>query len=97
MYNCYNIECSNSLFCRQSEEMNEAVDRLEQDMTETKINELVAKHYETHSFLQGKLNSEIDTMKEAQRRQYREWIMQMLEQNQANSSLPTPRFINVLH
>ncbi|KAL1492654.1 hypothetical protein ABEB36_010880 [Hypothenemus hampei] len=79
-----------SLSERQNEEMNNAVDRLEQDMTELKINELVAKHYETHSLLQGKLNSEIDTMKEAQRRQYREWIMQMLEENQANSSLPTP-------
>ncbi|CAG9767997.1 unnamed protein product [Ceutorhynchus assimilis] len=75
---------------RQSEEMNKAVDRLEQDMTETKINELVASHYETHSLLQGKLTSELDTMKEAQRREYREWIMQMVEQNQANSSLPTP-------
>ncbi|XP_066152866.1 FERRY endosomal RAB5 effector complex subunit 3 [Euwallacea fornicatus] len=78
------------LSARQSEEMNKAVDRLEQDMTETEINELVARHYETHSLLQGKLSSEIDTMKEAQRRQYREWIMQMLEQNEANSSLPTP-------
>lgn len=75
---------------RQSEEMNKAVDRLEQDMTESKINELVARHYETHSLLQGKLTSELDTMKEAQRREYREWIMQMLEQNQADSSLPTP-------
>lgn len=75
---------------RQSEEMNKAVDRLEQDMTESKINELVARHYETHALLQGKLTSELDTMKEAQRREYREWIMQMLEQNQADSSLPTP-------
>ncbi|XP_050315121.1 protein C12orf4 homolog [Anthonomus grandis grandis] len=75
---------------RQSEEMNKALDRLEQDMTESEINDLVARHYETHSFLQGQLTSELDTMKEAQRRKYREWIMQMLEQNQANSSLPTP-------
>ncbi|ENN76845.1 hypothetical protein D910_11941, partial [Dendroctonus ponderosae] len=75
---------------RQSEEMNKAVNRLEQDMTESKINELVSRHYETHSLLQGKLSSEIDTMKEAQRREYREWIMEMLEENQANSSLPTP-------
>ncbi|XP_076260890.1 FERRY endosomal RAB5 effector complex subunit 3 [Rhynchophorus ferrugineus] len=74
----------------QSEEMNKAVDRLEQDMTESKINELVARHYESHSLLQGQLSSELDTLKEAQRREYREWVMQMLEQNQANSSLPTP-------
>ncbi|XP_049822673.1 protein C12orf4 homolog [Aethina tumida] len=75
---------------RQSEEMNKAVDKLEQGMTESKINDLVAKHYEDLTFLQGQLTSELDTLKEAQRREYREWLMQMLEQNQANSSLPTP-------
>nr|XP_023013811.1 protein C12orf4 homolog [Leptinotarsa decemlineata] len=74
----------------QSKEMNNAVDRLEKDMTETKINELVARHYEAHALLQGKLTSELDTIKEAQRREYREWLMQMLEDNQTNSSLPTP-------
>ncbi|CAH1098659.1 unnamed protein product [Psylliodes chrysocephalus] len=74
----------------QNKEMNNAVDRLEKDMTETKINELVARHYETHSLMQGKLNSELDTLKEAQRREYRDWIMQMLEQNQTTSSLRTP-------
>lgn len=76
---------------RQTEEMNQAVDRLEQDMTESKINDLVAKHYEAHSLLKVKLTSELDTIKEAQRREYREWIMQMLEQNQATNSLPTPK------
>lgn len=70
--------------------MNQAVDRLEQDMTELKINELVAKHYETHSMLKVKLTSELDTIKEAQRREYREWLMQMLEQSQATNSLPSP-------
>ncbi|CAH0562518.1 unnamed protein product [Brassicogethes aeneus] len=74
----------------QTQEMNSAVDRLEQGMTESKINDLVAKHYEDLSFLQCQLTSELDTIKEAQRREYREWLMQMLEQNQANSSLPTP-------
>lgn len=80
-----------SLSERQTEEMNQAVDRLEQDMTESKINDLVAKHYEAHSLLKVKLTSELDTIKEAQRREYREWIMQMLEQNQATNSLPTPK------
>nr|CAH7748909.1 unnamed protein product [Callosobruchus chinensis] len=75
---------------RQSKEMNSAVDRLEKDMTESQINDLVARHYEDHALLQGKLNSELDTIKEAQRREYREWLMQMLEQNQTTSSLPTP-------
>lgn len=80
-----------SLADRQTDEMNKAVDRLEDDMTEMKINELVARHYEDHSLLIVKLTSEIDTIKEAQRREYREWLMQMLEQNQATNSLPTPK------
>ncbi|KAJ8926905.1 hypothetical protein NQ314_020757 [Rhamnusium bicolor] len=83
-------ELSERQVLKQSEEMNNAVDRLETDMTESKINDLVARHYEAHSLLQGKLTSELDTIKEAQRREYREWLMQMLEQNQADSSLPTP-------
>ncbi|XP_044256776.1 protein C12orf4 homolog isoform X2 [Tribolium madens] len=83
-------KCIQNLSMKQTEEMNHAVDRLEQDMTESKINELVAKHYEAHSLLKVKLTSELDTIKEAQRREYREWLMLMLEQNQATSSLPTP-------
>ncbi|XP_063928325.1 protein C12orf4 homolog isoform X2 [Zophobas morio] len=82
--------CIQELSEKQSEEMNQAVDRLEQDMTESKINELVARHYEDHSLLKVRLTSELDTIKEAQRREYREWLMQMLEQNQATNSLPTP-------
>lgn len=76
---------------KQTDEMNKAVDRLEEDVTESEINELVAKHYEDHSLLIVKLTSEIDTIKEAQRREYREWLMQMLEQNETSSSLPTPK------
>lgn len=76
---------------KQTDEMNKAVDRLEEDMTETKINQLVAKHYEDHSLLIVKLTSEIDTIKEAQRREYREWLMQMLEQSEESNSLPTPK------
>lgn len=76
---------------KQTDEMNKAVDRLEKDITESEINELVAKHYEDHALLIVKLTSEIDTIKEAQRREYREWLMQMLEQKETSSSLPTPK------
>lgn len=77
--------------CRQTDEMNKAVDRLEEDMTEAEINEIAARHFDDQTLLQVKLTSELETIKEAQRREYREWVMQMLEQNQANSSLPTPK------
>ncbi|GLV42953.1 uncharacterized protein CBL_20509 [Carabus blaptoides fortunei] len=77
---------------RQTEEMNKAVDSLNSNnsTTEKYINDLVAKHFEHFSMLQGKWSSELDTMKEVQRREYRDWIMQILEENQTNSSLPTP-------
>lgn len=74
----------------QAEEMNKALERLEDDVTESKINELASKHFESQSFLQVQLTSELDTIKEVQRREYREWLMQMLEEKQASSSLPTP-------
>lgn len=70
--------------------MSEAIDRLEQDMTESKINKLVGQHFEDQTFLEVKLRSELDTIKEMQKREYREWLMQMLEQNQADDSLATP-------
>lgn len=70
--------------------MSEAVDRLEHDMTESKINKLVGQHFEDQTFLEVKLRSELDTIKEMQKREYREWLMQMLEQNQADDSLATP-------
>lgn len=75
---------------KQSEEMNKAVDNLEYGMTEFDINELVAKHYEDHSLLKVRYASELDTLKEAQRREYREWIMKMLEYNQENNFLLSP-------
>lgn len=71
--------------------MAKAVDRLEMDMTENKINQLASQHFDTQTLLLVQLTSEFETIKETQRREYREWLMQMLEENQANSSLPTPR------
>ncbi|XP_017775002.1 PREDICTED: protein C12orf4 [Nicrophorus vespilloides] len=80
----------NDMSEKQTLEMNKALEHLEEDMAEMKINQLVSQQFEDQSFLQIQLTSELDTIKEAQRREYREWLMQMLEENQANSSLPTP-------
>ncbi|XP_044753431.1 protein C12orf4 [Coccinella septempunctata] len=75
---------------KQTQEMNKAVDSLEYGMTEFDINELVTKHYEDHSLLKVRYASELDTLKEAQRREYRDWVMKMLEFNQENSFPPSP-------
>lgn len=53
-----------SLESKQTEEMNQAVDNLNITMDEVSINQLVAKHFEDLSLLQGEWSSELDTMKE---------------------------------
>lgn len=81
---------------RQTEEMEKAVDKfqklqkLQMEGTELIINELAKKHFEDQTLLHVKLQSELDTLKEAQRREYRDWLMEMLEQNQAEN-LSTPK------
>lgn len=77
--------------------MSTAVDQLEKGVTESDINELATKHFEDQTLMQVQLQSEIDTIKEAQKREYREWLMQMLEQSQANNSLPTPKYLFYLN
>lgn len=73
--------------------MSRAIDYLNITTNEKIINNLVSKHFEDLSFFQGKWSSELDTMKEVQRREYRKWIMEILEDNQTNNSLPTPRYV----
>ncbi|KAB0801496.1 hypothetical protein PPYR_05856 [Photinus pyralis] len=92
---------------KQTEEMSQAVDQLEVGITELEINEMATRHFEDQSFLRVQLTSELETIKETQRREYREWLMQMLEESQASnslllsktspsiSSIPSPLFSNV--
>lgn len=65
--------------------------------TEQDINQLAAHHFEDQNLLQGKWNSEVDTLKENQRKEYREWLMKMLEEHQTNVTLPTPVYVNRKH
>jgi hypothetical protein len=62
--------------------------------TEEDINQLAARHFEDQNLLQGKWNSEVDTLKETQRKEYREWLMKMLEEHQTNVTLPTPTYVH---
>lgn len=71
--------------------MNSAVEQLEEGVTESNINDLAVRHFEDQTLLQVQLTSELDTIKEAQRREYRDWIMQTLEQNQTNCYY-TPKY-----
>jgi hypothetical protein len=73
--------------------MARAVEGVHVYSTEQDINQLAAHHFEDQNLLQGKWNSEVDTLKETQRKEYREWLMKMLEEHQTNVTLPTPTYV----
>ncbi|XP_078048100.1 FERRY endosomal RAB5 effector complex subunit 3 [Augochlora pura] len=73
----------------QTEEMRKAVEALEAGSTEKSINEMAGRHFEEQSLMQGHWGSRVDALKLEQRRQYRNWIMRLLEEQQTNM-LPTP-------
>ncbi|KAF7993451.1 hypothetical protein HCN44_010046 [Aphidius gifuensis] len=74
---------------KQTEEMRIAVETLEIGSTEKSINDMAARHFEEQSLIQGHWGSRVDALKLEQRRQYRNWIMRLLEEQQTNM-LPTP-------
>jgi hypothetical protein len=75
--------------------MARAVEGIHVYSTEQDINQLAAHQFEDQNLLQGKWNSEVDTLKETQRKEYREWLMKMLEEHQTNVTLPTPMYVRV--
>lgn len=79
-----------ALMQKQTQEMTRAVEGVHVYSTEQDINQLAAHHFEDQNLLQGKWNSEVDTLKETQRKEYREWLMKMLEEHETNVTLPTP-------
>ncbi|XP_003424529.1 protein C12orf4 homolog isoform X1 [Nasonia vitripennis] len=79
----------NQLTQKQTEEMQLAVETLEAGSTEKSINDMAGRHFEEQSLLQGHWGSKVDALKLEQRRQYRNWIMRLLEEQQTNM-LPTP-------
>lgn len=81
--------------CRQTDEMRVAVEALEAGSTEKSINDMAGRHFEEQSLLQGYWGSRIDALRLDQRRQYRNWIMRMLEEQQT-SMIPTPVYVFLL-
>ncbi|KAJ8668725.1 hypothetical protein QAD02_010388 [Eretmocerus hayati] len=80
---------SDQLTQKQTEEMRLAVETLESGSTEKSINDMAGRHFEEQSLLQGHWGSKIDALKLEQRRQYRNWIMRLLEEQQTDM-LPSP-------
>lgn len=72
--------------------MAEAVEGLDVTTSNEIINELAIKHYEDHSYLQAQCSSELNTIKEVQRRKFRNWVMEMLEEHASRiSPLTSPK------
>ena len=80
-------------YFRQTEEMSLAVKTLELGSTEKSISEMAGRHFEEMSLLQGHWGSRVDALKLEQRRQYRNWIMRLLEEQQT-SMLSTPVYVS---
>lgn len=72
--------------------MRKAVEALEAGSTEKSINDMAGRHFEEQSLLQGHWGSRVDALKLEQKRQYRNWIMRLLEEQQTNM-LPTPVYV----
>lgn len=58
--------------------------------TEAEVNSLAARHCEDQNMIQGKIYSQVDSLQETQRREYREWLMKLLEEQAEQASSVTP-------
>lgn len=52
-----------------------AVDGVDIVNTEAEINELAGQHLEQQSLIHAEWDSQVDAIKEGQRRHYRQWLM----------------------
>lgn len=75
---------------RQGKEMSHLVSGIGEFSTEAEVNSLAARHCEDQNMIQAKINSQIDSLQETQRREYREWLMKLLEEQAEEASSVTP-------
>lgn len=82
--------CNNNVIARQAKEMSNLVSGIGEFSTESEVNALAARHCEDQNLVQAKINSQIDSLQETQRREYREWLMKLLEEQAEEASSITP-------
>lgn len=75
---------------RQAKEMSHLVSGIGEFSSESEVNALAARHCEDQNMVQAKINSQIDSLQETQRREYREWLMKLLEEQAEEASSVTP-------
>lgn len=73
--------------------MDEKMKLLHKFTTEDEINHLAGKHFEEQSMVAGRWGSQLDALRQAQKAEYRSWLMRILEDHQTNSTLLTPTYL----
>ncbi|XP_064617462.1 protein C12orf4 homolog [Liolophura sinensis] len=73
---------------RQSVEMEEAVQSVGSTYTDDQINQLAQRHFDNTQLISSKWASELSNLQELQKREYREWVMKVHEDTQANTTAP---------
>lgn len=66
-----------------------AVDAVNITNTEADINELAGQHLDQQSLIHAQWDSQVDAIKESQRRHYRQWLMD----KQTTSAVSSPLYV----
>ncbi|KAK2167583.1 hypothetical protein LSH36_26g09044 [Paralvinella palmiformis] len=73
---------------RQTEDMEEAIRKLGISSTDEQINQMAQRHFENTQLVESKWASELSNLNETQRREYRDWVMDLHEDTQTTDSTP---------
>lgn len=71
---------------RQRIDMEEAVRNVGNTYTDDEINQLAQRHFENAQLIESKWTSELNNLKEVQKREFREWIIKVHEDTQSPKS-----------
>lgn len=74
---------------RQREEMEHAVKNVGTKYSDEQINQLAQRHFENTQLIDGKWSNELKHLQEAQKREYREWVLKVHEDSQSPSKSPS--------
>ncbi|XP_014665687.1 PREDICTED: protein C12orf4-like [Priapulus caudatus] len=70
---------------RQAEEMNHAVQSLGHGFNDREVNQLAARHFENQQLAESKWESEISALKDTQKREYKDFVMNVQEHTQSTT------------
>ncbi|GFO41789.1 protein c12orf4 homolog [Plakobranchus ocellatus] len=77
------------LLNKQRQEMDEAVQNVGVVYKDVDINKLAQKQFETTQMIEDKWRSELNTLQDQQKAEYREWVFRVHEDSKGNVTLPS--------